>query len=49
MSTAADLSDQIFPDVPLRQWVISFPFTLRYLFATHPKAMGKLMLFYTSF
>ena len=31
--TAALLADEVFPDVPLRQWVISFPFPLRYLFA----------------
>ena len=30
--TAALLSDDVFPDVPLRQWVISFPFPLRYLY-----------------
>jgi hypothetical protein len=39
--TAAHLSDDVFPDVPLRQWLISFPFPLRYLFAAHPQAMGK--------
>jgi len=33
----------VFPDVPLRQWVISFPFPLRYLFAAHPQAMGKVL------
>jgi len=27
--TAALLGDEVFPDVPLRQWVISFPFPLR--------------------
>jgi hypothetical protein len=26
--TAALLADEVFPDVPLRQWVISFPFPL---------------------
>ena len=41
--TAALLSDEVFPDVPLRQWVISFPFPLRYLFAAHPQAMGKVL------
>jgi hypothetical protein len=41
--TAALLSDDVFPDVPLRQWVISFPFPLRYLFAAHPQAMGKVL------
>ena len=41
--TAALLADEVFPDVPLRQWVISFPFPLRYLFAAHPLAMGKVL------
>ena len=41
--TAALLSDEVFPDVPLRQWVISFPFPLRYLFAAHPHAMSKVL------
>jgi hypothetical protein len=27
----------------LRQWVISFPFPLLYLFAAHPQAMGKVL------
>ena len=26
-----------------RQWFISFPFPLRYLFAAHPQAMGKVL------
>jgi len=41
--TAALLADEVFPNVPLRQWVISFPFPLRYLFAAHPQAMGKVL------
>jgi len=41
--TAALLADEVFPDVPLRQWVISFPFPLRFLFAAHPHAMGKVL------
>jgi hypothetical protein len=41
--TAALLADEVFPGVPLRQWVISFPFPLRYLFAAHPQAMGKVL------
>ena len=43
VETAALLSDEVFPDVPLRQWVISFPFPLRYLFAAYPQAMGKVL------
>ncbi len=41
--TAALLADEVLPDVPLRQWVISFPFPLRYLFAAQPQAMGKVL------
>ena len=41
--TAALPADEVLPDVPLRQWVISFPFPLRYLFAAHPQAMGKVL------
>lgn len=33
----------ICPDVPLSQWVISFPFPLRHLFATYPQAMGRVL------
>lgn len=39
--TAALLADEVFPDVPLRQRVISFPFPLQYLFSAHPQAMDK--------
>ena len=41
--TAALLADEVFPNVPLRQWLISFPFPLRFLFAAHPQAMGKVL------
>jgi hypothetical protein len=41
--TAALLADEVFPDVLLRQWVISFSFPLRYLFAAYPQAMGKVL------
>ena len=33
---AALLVDEVLPREPLRQWVLSVPFTLRYLFATDP-------------
>lgn len=29
--------------VTRNQWVISFPFPLRFLFAAHPQAMGKVL------
>ncbi len=33
---AAHLVDNVFPEVPVRQWVISFPWRLRYLLAIDP-------------
>jgi hypothetical protein len=30
---AAHLIDHVFPDVPVRQWVLSLPYRLRYLLA----------------
>jgi hypothetical protein len=31
------------PTVALRQWVISFPFALRFLFARQSHAMGRVL------
>jgi hypothetical protein len=28
---------------PIRQWVLSFPFQLRFLFASYPHIMGKVL------
>jgi len=41
VDSAALLVDDILPRVPLRQWVLSVPFPLRFLFASHPQVMGK--------
>jgi len=41
--TAALLVDAVLPRVPLRQWVLSVPFPLRFLFATEPAAMGQVL------
>ena len=38
---AALLIDHILPMVDMRQWVISFPFQLRFLFANYPAIMSK--------
>ena len=40
---ATHLVDEVFPKKPLRQWVLSFPFLLRFLFAKHPKVMGEVL------
>lgn len=36
--TAAWLVDRVFPDVPVRQWVLSLPYHIRFLCAFDPKA-----------
>ena len=41
--SAALLVDEVLPRVPLRQWVLSVPFALRFLFATEPAAMGRVL------
>jgi len=38
--SAALLVDEILPPVPMRQWVLSVPFPLRFLFARDQQAMG---------
>ena len=37
--SAALLVDEVFPEQPVRQWVLSFPYPLRFLFATRPEVM----------
>jgi hypothetical protein len=32
------------PREPIRQWVLSFPFQLRFLFASYPALMGKVLV-----
>ncbi|MFN6846545.1 hypothetical protein ACK4RO_20100, partial [Proteus mirabilis] len=32
--------DEVLPEQPMRQWVLSFPFQLRFLFASRPEIMG---------
>jgi len=39
--SAALLVDEVLPEKPLRQWVLSFPFQLRFLFASRPEIMGR--------
>ena len=40
---AALLVDEALPHEPMRQWVLSVPFALRYLFATDPAVMGQVL------
>jgi hypothetical protein len=41
--SAALLVDEVLPHEPMRQWVLSVPFPLRFLFASQPKIMGKVL------
>ena len=41
--SAALLVDEVFPAVPIRQWVLSFPFQLRFLLARYPELMGTVL------
>ena len=38
---AALLADEVLLNNPMRQWVLSVPFPLRFLFASQPAVMGK--------
>ena len=39
VDSAALLVDEVLPHAPIRQWVLSVPFPLRFLFAREPQAM----------
>ncbi len=41
--SAALLVDEILPEQPVRQWVLSFPFPLRFLFASRPAIKGRVL------
>ena len=41
--SAALLVDEVLPAQPIRQWVLSFPFQLRFLFASRPGIMGQVL------
>ena len=41
VESAALLVDEVLPEQPMRQWVLSFPFALRFLFANRPEIMSR--------
>ena len=41
--SAALLVDDVLPHQPMRQWVLSVPFPLRFLFASNPKVMSRVL------
>ena len=43
VEAAALLVDEVFPAQPVRQWVLSLPCPLRFLLASRPEVMGKVL------
>ena len=43
VDSAAHLVDEVFPERPIRQWVLSVPYQLRFLFATEPQVITKVL------
>ena len=43
VESAALLVDEVLPNKPIRQWVLSVPFPLRFLFAAYPELMSKVL------
>jgi hypothetical protein len=41
--SAALLADELLPHRPLRQWALSLPFALRFLLATLPQALTRVL------
>ncbi len=41
VESAAHLVDHVFPEAPVRQFVLTFPFPLRFLLAAQPKALTR--------
>jgi len=43
VESAALLVDEVLPRKPIRQWVLTVPFPLRFLFAAYPDLMGNVL------
>jgi len=43
VESAALLVDEVLPKKPIRQWVLTVPFPLRFLFAAYPELMSKVL------
>ena len=41
--SAVLLVDEVLPEQSVRQWILSFPFPLRFLFASRPEIMGQVL------
>ena len=43
VESAALLVDEVFPEQPVRQWVLSVPYPLRFLFASRPAILSEVL------
>ena len=43
VESAALLADEVLPERPLRQWVLSLPYALRFLLATDPESLTQVL------
>ena len=43
VESAALLVDDVFAEQPVRQWVLSVPYPLGFLFASRPAVMGQVL------
>jgi hypothetical protein len=41
--SAALQDDEVFPEQPIRQCLLSFPFQFRFLFASHQELMAQML------
>ena len=41
--TAALLVDDVLPHKPIRQWVLSFPYPLRFLLSNNPQVLSSVL------
>ena len=41
--SSAQLIDEVLPKQPMRQWVLSFPYPLRFLLASRPDVLSKVL------
>jgi len=43
VESAAHLVDHVFPEVPVRHWMLTFPLPLRFLSAAQPEALAQML------
>jgi hypothetical protein len=43
VESAAHLVDHVLPEQPIRRWVLTLPFPLRFLFAAHSQVLSQVL------